>query len=146
MMTSHELMLSQRLVKAPQQSGIKGWLEETYRRSRGSEVGTFDASLFPLIFKEQSVNWGALTLGYISDIVCIVHEFIVSLLSSICVDARLQKGIKQVMLDQLLAGYKKAIDQADFLLEVERKGQPRTLNHYFADNLEKAYVFLTSSL
>lgn len=117
--------------------GIKQWLENEYKSSRGFELGTFDASLVPIIWKKQSANWEALALGYVDDIVSLVHSFTVDLLAKICKDPRARQGLHSVLLDHLTDRYKKSIDHTKFLLAVERSGTPMTMNHYFADNLEK---------
>ena len=121
----------------PEIAGIRSWLEEVYKTSRGFELGTFDASLLPIIWKKQSSKWDALGLGYISDVVCIVHGFILDLLSDTCKDARVLKGLKSVLLDKLIEKYQRSIEHAKFILAVERAGTPLTTNHYFADNLHK---------
>ncbi|KAL9126918.1 MAG: hypothetical protein Q9217_004113 [Psora testacea] len=124
-------------VLEPKATGIKNWLMGVYKSSRGFELGTFDASLLPIIWKKQSTKWNALALGYISDVVCIVHGFTLGLLPVICKDARIQKGLKSVLLDRMIDKYKRSIEHANFILAVERAGTPLTTNHYFADNLEK---------
>lgn len=121
----------------PKIFGIKAWLESVYRNSRGFELGTFDASLLPIIWKKQSANWEALALGYVDDIVSLVHSFTVNLLAKICKDPRARQGLHAVLLDHLIERYKKSIDHTKFLLNIERSGTPMTMNHYFADNLQK---------
>lgn len=121
----------------PKIFGIKQWLESVYKSSRGFELGTFDASLLPIIWKKQSANWQALALGYVYDIVSLVHSFTVDLLAKICKDPRARQGLQSVLLDQLIERYKKSIDHTKFLLNIERSGTPMTMNHYFADNLQK---------
>ena len=125
------------LIAPPKAFGIKQWLEEVYKSSRGFELGTFDPSLLPVIWRKQSANWEALALGYVEDIVSLVHSFTLDLLANICKDPRARQGLHSVLLDPLTDRYKKSIDHAKFLLTVERSGTPMTMNHYFADNLEK---------
>ena len=132
-----DIMQDDSLIPLPKSVGIKQWLEEVYKSSRGFELGTFDASLLPLIWKKQSANWEALALGYVGDIVSLVHSFTMDLLANICKDPRARQGLRSVLLDQLTDRYKKSIDHTRFLLAVERSGTPMTMNHYFADNLEK---------
>ncbi|KAL2016469.1 hypothetical protein VTK56DRAFT_3490 [Thermocarpiscus australiensis] len=43
-----------------------------------------------------------------------------------------------LLLKKLQEAYKKAIDHAKFLLNVERNGKPVTLNNYFSDRLDHA--------
>jgi len=118
-------------------NGIKQWLESVYSNSRGFELGTFDASILPIVWKKQSANWEELALGYISDIVSIVHGFTRDLLAIICTDERTLNGVADLLLEQLLDRYRRAIDHTKFVLTVERSGTPLTTNHYFTDNLEK---------
>ena len=123
-------------VPAPKPTGIMLWLNQVYKGSRGFELA-FDASILPNIWKKQSANWNDLALGYVSDIVSLVHNFIVKLLSAICEDQRVHSALISVLMDGLLERYKKSIDHAQFILDVEKLGTPLTANHYFADNLEK---------
>ena len=48
-------------------------------RARGFEFVTFDVSLLPIIWKKQSSNWEALALGYVNDIISLVHSITVAL-------------------------------------------------------------------
>ena len=132
-----DIMHDDDLIPLPKPAGMKQWLETVYKSSRGFELGTFDASLLPIIWKKQSAKWEALAFGYVDDIVSIVHSFTVELLAKICVDPRARQGLHSVLLDQLTDRYKKSIEHTRFLLTVERCGTPMTMNHYFADNLEK---------
>lgn len=118
-------------------AGIMLWLEKEYKSSRGFELGTFDASLLPNIWKKQSANWDDLALGYVSDIVSLVHGFTVTLMSAICEDDRVRAALMSILMDGFIERYKMGIDHAKFVLSVERTGTPLTANHYFADNLEK---------
>lgn len=132
-----DIMQENLQILPPKLFGIKQWLESVYKNSRGFELGTFDVSLLPIIWKKQSANWEALALGYVDDIVSLVHSFTVDLLAKICKDPRARQGLHAVLLDQLIERYKKSIDHTKFLLNIERSGTPMTMNHYFADNLQK---------
>ncbi|MCJ1458596.1 hypothetical protein MMC28_008969 [Mycoblastus sanguinarius] len=132
-----DLLHEDRKLSEPKPTGIISWLEKVYRSSRGFELGTFDSSLLPIIWKKQSANWDDLALGYISDIVILVHGFTVDLLSAICEDQRVRAGLTSVLMDGLIERYKQSIDHVQFILFVERVGTPITTNHYFIDNLKK---------
>ena len=126
------------LVPTPKPTGIISWLMGVYKNSRGFELGTFDASLLPVIWKEQSVNWNDLALGYVSDVVAIVHRFIIELVAAISDnDQRVQSTLMSMLMDGLRDCYAKSINHAKFIISVEQEGTPLTTNHYFADNLEK---------
>ena len=135
-----EIMRDDSPILLSQTSGIKRWLENVYTSSRGIELGTFDASPLPIIWKKQSANCEALALGYVDDIISLVHSFTVDLLTKICKDPRAREGLFSVLLDHLTDRYKKSIDHTKFLLDVEPSGTPMTMNHYFADDLEKRYA------
>lgn len=67
----------------------------------------------------------------------IVHSFTQDLLNAICGNDRTLQGIKDVLLDHLMKRYKKGVKHTRFILSVERSDTPLTVNHYFADNVEK---------
>ena len=113
------------------------WLKEIYCSSRGYEIGTPNSSLLAVTMKHQSVKWKDLALGYIADIVTMVHSFVVDALIVVCSVERIRMGIMSLLTDQLVEIYKSAISHGDFLLEVELDGTPATLNHYFNENLDK---------
>lgn len=46
-----------KIAKPKAASGIKKWLEHVYKSSRGFELGTFDASILPIVWKKRSANW-----------------------------------------------------------------------------------------
>ena len=135
-----EVMYDQNAIPGPSEKRILVWLTEVYTTSRGFEMGTFDPSLLAIIMKKQSVNWTGLALGYISDVVSLTHSFIIDLLERICSDRRGQIGLRSMLMDGLIDIYKRAFKHVQFILNVERTGTPRTLNHYFNDNLENRYV------
>ena len=121
-------------------SNIGTWLQKEYSGSRGMELGTFDPSLLAIVWKKQSANWEKFALGYISDIIVIVHNFTLHVLEKICPDERARTGLLSVMMDKLTDRYEWAKNQTKFLLYTERSGTPLTMNHYFADNLEKRWA------
>ncbi|KAL8724891.1 MAG: hypothetical protein Q9181_006634 [Wetmoreana brouardii] len=124
--------------------GVMEWLESVYKTSRGFELGTFNASLVNIVWRKQSSKWSNLALGYTSDIVSITHTYIRDLLREICVDDRVRAGLLSTMMDKLTDRYKRAMDQAQFLLEIEQ--DPLTYNHYFAENLEQCHQKRTKAL
>ena len=132
-----DILHDDRKLPTPKSTGIMTWLENVYKGSRGFELGTFDASLLPIIWKKQSANWDDLALGYVSDIVALVHNFTIDLIAAICEDERVQSALMAMLTDGLIECYKKSLNHAKFILHVERLGTPLTANHYFADNLEK---------
>ncbi|KAK8159573.1 P-loop containing nucleoside triphosphate hydrolase protein [Phyllosticta citrichinensis] len=121
----------------PKHMGMAKWIKGIYKSSRGFEMGTFNPSILATTMKAQSENWTALVLGYISDIIAATHDFVKTLLTVVCPDARLRDNLFAALMDPLAERYEKALQQGEFILEVERAGIPETCNHYFNENLEK---------
>jgi hypothetical protein len=90
--------------------------------------------------KRQSVKWRELALGYISDIITMVHAFVKDLLQHITPNENVRMGIESLLMDELTKKYQNAMSHVNFLLDVELEGTPATHNHYFNDTLEKWYV------
>ena len=120
--------------------GIIAWVEEVYLSSRGFELGTFDSSLLAVTMKHQAAKWKDIALGYVSDIITLVHNCVLRILKQVAPNARVQGGIKDLLLDKLREKYANALAHARFLIKVELEGTPATLNHYFNHTLEKWYV------
>lgn len=67
-----------------------------------------------------------------------VHHFIAEVIKEICPDPKVLEQLwDNFLLEELQKSYKRAMDQAKWLLEIEREGNPLTQNHYFNDNLQK---------
>ncbi|KAI9656010.1 MAG: hypothetical protein M1821_005071 [Bathelium mastoideum] len=118
-------------------SGIMKWLENTYTTTRGNHLGTFNPALLSMTMYEQSAKWKDLAMGYTSDIVAVVHDYVVLLLTHLCADENVRSQHLATLLDGLVESYRKGLKQAKSLLEVEREGTPLTVNHFFNENLEK---------
>ncbi|KAF7590639.1 hypothetical protein BBP40_002587 [Aspergillus hancockii] len=123
----------------PIDEDILEWLKKLYQTSRGFEIGTFNVSLLATSMKKQSVKWSKFARGYISDIITVIHRFIVKGLEIASVDKRLFGNLLSMMMDDLLTKYQQALNQVDFLLHVERNGTPKTLNHCFNENHQKCH-------
>jgi hypothetical protein len=127
-------------VGAPRNHDILAWLKSVYRRSRGFELGTFDSSMLTVTMKHQARKWQDLALGYISDVITLVHSFVAKLLQHIVPNPHVRESLSSLLVDGLREKYRSALDQTKFLLKVELEGTPATYNHYFNDTLNKWYV------
>lgn len=127
-------------ISPPREMDVMAWLKKEYEESRGFELGTFDASLLGVTMKQQAADWRDLALGYISDIIVLVHNFILEVLEHLTPNHRVFDGIKSRLIDDMINRYQKAISHTEFLLSVELDGTPATYNHYFNETLEKWYV------
>lgn len=129
-------LIESELLSAPVADDIYKWLETEYRSSRGFEVGTFNTSLLPTVMRRQSKKWKSISLGYISDIIAVVNSFIVSVLTDICGDPRISRGLLSIMTDGLHRAYSKAVKHTIFLLENERSDSLMSLHQSFTDTLQ----------
>ncbi|KAJ5607274.1 Dynamin [Penicillium hordei] len=123
-------------IQLPSAKGVLDWIQAQHHQSRGFEVGTFSSSLIATLMKKQSMKWSALSMGYISDIIVIVHRFIQENLRTACDDSRLCSSIISLLMDSLMDKYRQALSKAEFLLRIELEGTPMTMNHYLNDNMQ----------
>lgn len=132
------ILYDQEILPLPRDDNILGWIEKLYSTSRGFEIGTFSPLLLSTIMKKQSSKWTGLALGYISDAISMIHNFLVRVLESVCPDDRVRGNLLSVLMDDLLIKYKNAVEQVEFLLHVERHGTLITLNDFLQRNIESA--------
>ncbi|KAF3025277.1 hypothetical protein E8E15_006966 [Penicillium rubens] len=124
-------------VRKPRGGSILAWIEDQYRASRGFELGTFQTALLCTIMNKQSDKWTELALGYVSDVIDIMHTFILKVLLSICPDEQIRDKLLNVLVDELSKRYRAAMDQAQMILEVERMNL-MTLDDKFQQTLDIA--------
>lgn len=120
------------------QGNITEWIRQVYVRSRGLDLGTFNPNFVSVAFAEQSRKWHLLTWGYMNNCIITVHRFIAATLRSVWPENQGRDKLWAAIIGDLVKKYKVAMDQADLLIEVERRKQPYTLNPQFAKALSKA--------
>lgn len=135
-----DLLADNTHIARPKSHRIIERLQETYRASRGFEIGTFQPSILSDTMKKQSRNWEPIALGYVSDVISLVHTFIGKLLDVVCTDQHVCTALKDAMYDQLVEKYNAAINHVEFLLQVERNEVPMTEDKGFYDSLNGKYV------
>ena len=114
------------------------WVTYKYKRSKGFEIGTINSSLMPSLFAEQSRAWGFYAQNHVTKVIRKIHHFNHEVLRYCCKEDALCVRLWDKLLQALLPSYEKALQEASFLVEVERDGNLITLNHYFAENVRKA--------
>lgn len=135
-----EILYENTEIRLPSTKGVLDWIRTQHHQSRGFEVGTFSSSLIATLMKKQSMKWSALSIGYISDIIVMVHRFIQENLGIACDDSRLCSSIISLLMDDLMDKYGQALSKAEFLLKIELEGTPMTMNHYLNDTMQKRYA------
>lgn len=88
--------------------------------------------------KKVSNQWTDISLGFVSDAVTRVHNFVTTLISIVCPDDRMRAGLMSILMDGLLQRYKRAMEQVDFVLQVERVQNPATQNPSFSEHLTRS--------
>ncbi|KAI1822810.1 interferon-induced GTP-binding protein Mx2 [Xylaria intraflava] len=117
---------------------IMDYIDEVYKSSRGQDLGNHGTGLIATLFKEQSKKWEDITLTHMSVIICHVHRFISTVIKSICPDKKVFDELwNGYLLEELMASYKQALDNARFLLKVEREGTPLTLNNFLGKHRQQ---------
>jgi hypothetical protein len=132
------IMAQTEKMKAPARDGIIEWITDNYKRSKGFEIGTINTSLMPSLFAEQSRAWGFHAETHVTKVIRKIHHFIYKVLQYCCKDDALCERLWHKLLQPLLPSYEKALQQASFLVDIERHGNLLTMNHYFADNVNKS--------
>jgi hypothetical protein len=132
------IMAQAEALQEPAEDGIMEWITDKYKRSKGFEIGTTNPSLMPSLFAEQSRAWGFHALNHVTRVIRKIHHFNYKVLQYCCNDDALCERLWEKLLQPLLPSYEKALQQASFLVEIERHGNLMTTNHYFAENVRKA--------
>ena len=99
----------------------------------------FSGSILAVAFKAQSEKWEPLVLSHISKSILLAHDYIYQLLNHVCHPHSLVRDQlwETILVEQLRKAYIKAIEQARFLLRIERDFTPSTYNHYFNSEIQK---------
>jgi hypothetical protein len=132
------IMTQTETVLEPAEGGIMEWITYKYNRSKGFEIGTINPSLMPSLFAEQSRAWGFHAKNHVTKMIHKIHHFIHKVLQYCCNDDALCGRLWDKLVQPLLPSYEKALQQASFLVEIERDGHLMTMNHYFAENIRKS--------
>ncbi|KAF2023591.1 dynamin GTPase [Setomelanomma holmii] len=133
----HILHLQESL-RYPLYGETNDWLLQVLNGNQGFELGTFNASILATVMKKQSSKWEDISMGFVSDAIVLVHQFIMSALVSICGDRNVRDALVGKLSDELTRRYQNAIASVGFLLKVEKSNTPMTMNHYFNENLQRS--------
>ncbi|KAK0742706.1 dynamin family protein [Schizothecium vesticola] len=113
-------------------------IESMYHKFRGYELGTFGNPIIPAMFKMQAEKWKPIALAHVSNAVLIVHGFILAVVEEACPDPLVRDPLWLLLLEELIPCYRRAMDHARFLLDVELNGPPVTCDPAFYASLEEA--------
>lgn len=74
-------------------------------------------------------------LYYVSRVIYKIHEFLVNALEVVCSDKRAREELLSQISEDVVTRYETSLQQARFLVNVERDGNPYTLNGFFRRKL-----------
>ena len=115
----------------PPQPGIKDWIADLHRRYRGPELTTPGPAILGSVFREQSARWDTFGRCFVSSCVQVVHTFIRRALRLLCPSLDLASDLWGSISDEVLARYKRGLENAIYLARIERSLSPYTLNGLF---------------
>ncbi|KAK6193509.1 hypothetical protein LQW54_012376 [Pestalotiopsis sp. IQ-011] len=117
---------------------LSDWIGEAYIHARGLDLGTFNVNFVSYAFSEQSRKWGCMTRAYMSRCIIMLHRFIAGALRAVLPDDLARAKLWAAIVESLVEKYKLAIEQAEVLIEVERRKKPYTLMPQFNKALSRA--------
>lgn len=132
-----DIVTDQSEIDAPR-DGIMDWIKILHIQSRGMDLGTFSPDLLSRVFREQSRQWDKMVKVYMGEVVRLIHHFMTEALRAVCIDGEITKDIWSAILDPVLQRYRKGVDQAMLLVDVERRQSPFTLNGSFNGEVQAA--------
>ncbi|KAM3452232.1 hypothetical protein MY3296_004670 [Beauveria thailandica] len=130
------VIVRDRIEDSPKE-GIMEWIQHSHYRSRGSQLIPLNPMLFSSALREQTSGWSAQTVYYVSRVIYTIHDFLVGALEAVCSDKRAREELLSQILEETLARYAASLQQAKFLVNVEREAHPYTLNNIFRSKLAK---------
>lgn len=128
------------------QGDIMEWINRMYYCSRGVELATFGPGLLSSAFREKSNKWESFAKLYISKIILVIHRFIMTALGRLCVDPEVLDELKSTLSSDLFDRYQAGMDQAMFLVAIERNMKPYTLNQAFSNGLQRSRMLRISKI
>jgi len=135
------LLTSVGTIDVPVRGKTFDWLRELHLSSRGFELGTYQPSILSNSMRMQSIKWEAVAMGYIGDIITMVHNFIVDLLEHVCPEGSTRQELMVVLNERLTDQYISAIGTTNSLLQIECAETPSTLDEDFTTNLDNRYDY-----
>ncbi|KID81495.1 dynamin [Metarhizium guizhouense ARSEF 977] len=117
---------------------IMQWIHQRYRDSRGAELpGTVNPALLVSLFRQQTVQWEHIAGSYLDQVVQLIAEY--SQLESRRTeeDEAVRVSLESIVISRIESTKASATSQLKDMLYDERGGILQTVNHYFAETLEK---------
>ncbi|KAI9653955.1 MAG: hypothetical protein M1831_005640 [Alyxoria varia] len=119
------------------EDGIYSWIRQTYRESRGAELpGTVNPAVLQNLFHQQSRYWESIANNYLKKVHNAISRYNEAVFKGLLAEGEVRKSLQLHLADSNKAAIAKSQLQLDGIVADER-GTLNTLNHYYAENLEK---------
>ncbi|XWX00709.1 hypothetical protein V2A60_008730 [Cordyceps javanica] len=119
-------------------SDIMIWIRQQYREARGAELpGTVNPALLVRLFQYQSSDWGQISRKYLERSLDFITEYTKLECRRIEEDDTIRASLESLVLSRLTEANTAAQERLKVLLEDEQGGVLQTVNHYFAETLDK---------
>lgn len=117
---------------------IMQWIRERYRDARGAELpGTVNPILLVNLFRQQTVKWQQISEGYLEQAAELIKEYTCLECRRTESDDAVRSTIECIITSQVESTEAAARLRLMDMLNDERGGILQTVNHYFAETLEK---------
>lgn len=117
---------------------IMPWIRGSYKDARGAELpGTVNPALLINLFRQQTVQWEQIAGDYLEKIIQLITEYCQLESRRTEEDEIIRASLNSIILSRIELAKVSARDQLMGLLNDERGGILQTVNHYFAETLEK---------
>lgn len=117
---------------------IMQWIRERYRDARGAELpGTVNPALLVNLFRQQTVKWREISESYLDQTAELIKEYTRLECRRTESDDTVRSTLECIITSQIESTEAAARLRLMDMLNDERGGILQTVNHYFAETLEK---------
>ena len=89
---------------------IYGWIRRQVMSCRGTELqGTINPDILPILFREQSRNWGGIAKNHFTDLAVQVESICISILEETCEEENVRRKIRA----KILAANKECMERGE---------------------------------
>ncbi|GJN87045.1 hypothetical protein PLIIFM63780_010627 [Purpureocillium lilacinum] len=119
-------------------ANIMEWIRERYRDARGAELpGTVNPVLLVNLFRQQTTKWQQISEDYLKGVVELMREYCRLECRRTEHDGTIRSSLESMLLAQIECTEASARLRLMDILNDERGGILQTVNHYFAETLDK---------
>jgi hypothetical protein len=114
------------------------WIRERYRDARGAELpGTVNPMILINLFRQQTIQWEQIAGNYFDKVIELITEYSQLEFRRTEEDETIRASLESITLARIESTKVSGRSQLADLLNDERGGILQTVNHYYAETLEK---------